>query len=317
MANSTPLFPILTDERRNKIRYVLTEDYRFSYTSGEEDHPLDADETSEGSRTYKLTDPAGDWNPDYYNLCVSRNGLLSSTSSLFGEKGIVCHNAIIGIAVIWTSSDSRQRGAIEIGEISCENNTTNLSLEYEFGVAQLRGKVDFTTILYVKKSGTPFKDERHLANVYGCMLGELDRISVILDGSGSIFPIYEVSDPGQPLWYVKCNWEDPTFDQFSESVSVVINTAHRNYKYLDKKRKTYDEQLLIEIIASALIIIVSELKDEQSYWEETVQGKGLQRGSVSQAVYYFISTLGWDISSMESLSISIHKFFDQKVSYAD
>lgn len=317
MANSLPLFPVLTDDRRNKIRYIITEDYHFSYTGNEEEHALDTDETAEGSKTYKLIDQSGEWNPDIHNLCVRRKSQLSNVSVLFGPAGIVCNNAIIGIAVIWTSSDSKQRGAIEVGEIRREDITSKLSLDYEFGIAQLRGRVDFSTILYVKKSGTPHMDERHLANVYGCILGEIDHISIILDGDGSVFPIYEVADLGKPLWYVRCTWEDPTVDQFSECVSVIINTAHRNYRFLDKKRKTFDEQLMFEIMASALTIIITELKEDNNYWEDTVNGVNLQRGSVSGAVNYFITTLGWDITSIESLSVSIHKFFDQKVSYAD
>ena len=74
---------------------------------------------------------------------------------------------------------------------------------------------------------------------------------------------------------------------------------------------------MIEIMASALTIIITELKQDTNYWEDTVNGNNLQRGSVSEAVYYFITTHRWDVTSTESLSISIHKFFDQRVSYAD
>ena len=317
MANSLPLFPVLSDERRNKIRYMITEDYQFSYTNNEESYHLETDETAEGSGVYKLIDQEGDWSPDVHNLCVHRRGQLSSISGLFGKYGIVCSNAVIGVATIWTSSDSKQRGAIEVGEIKNTDAISRLELDYEFDVAQLRGRVDFSTILYVKKAGTPNKEERHLANTYGCLLGELDRISVLLDGNGSVFPIYEVYEPDQPLWYVRCTWEDPTFDQFVDCVSLIINTAHHNYRFLDKKRKSYDEQLMLEIMASALTIIISELKEDPNYWDETVNGNSLQRGSVSEAVNYFIKTHGWDVTSIESLSISIHKFFDQKVSHAD
>ena len=153
-----------------------------------------------------------------------------------------------------------------------------------------------------------------MANQYGCILGELDSKFVIrLDGVGSVFPVYEIHEPGQPLWYVKCDWDDPTYDLFSDCVAININTAHKNYKYLDKTKRTFDEQLLKEIMASALGVIITKLKEQENYWDVTTIGEDLQSGSVSEAINYFINTLEWDVSGPESLSLSIRKFFDQRM----
>ncbi len=186
-------------------------------------------------------------------------------------------------------------------------------MNYEFSEAQLRGNVEFTTIIYLKSAGTPLYNEEHLANEYGCILGELDKFIIKLDGSGSVFPMYEVNEPSQPLWYVKCDWDDPTYEQFSECVSIYFNTAHKNYKYLDKKKRTFDEQLLKEIMASALVIVITKLKEQENYWDVTTTGDELQNGSVSAAVNHFINTLEWDVSTPESMSLSIRKFFDQRM----
>ena len=83
--------------------------------------------------------------------------------------------------------------------------------------------------------------------------------------------------------------------------------------YLDKTKRTFDEQLLKEIIASALMLVITKLKQEDDYWEESLIGNDLKRGSVSEAVYYFVNTLEWDVSSMETLSLSIRKFLDQRL----
>lgn len=80
--------------------------------------------------------------------------------------------------------------------------------EKEFEVAQLRGEVVFSTILYIADAGTPDSDELHLANTKGYVLGKLEDYTIKLDGNGSIFPVFEVSEPGQPLWYVRCDWID-------------------------------------------------------------------------------------------------------------
>ena len=146
------------------------------------------------------------------------------------------------------------------------------------------------------------------------ILGELEGKFVIrLDGVGSVFPVYEIHEPGQPLWYVKCDWDDPTYDLFSDCVAININTAHKNYKYLDKTKRTFDEQLLKEIMASALGVIITKLKEQENYWDVTTIGEDLQSGSVSEAINYFINTLEWDVSGPESLSLSIRKFFDQRM----
>ena len=317
MSVSLPLFPVLTKEKRHKIRFTVIEDYKFLYQRDGEAYLLTSDETYDGSGIYKIIDDRGNWNPNEDNLCITRLFYFSNTSSLFGADGLACSNAVIGVALMWTSADSKQRGVIPIGEIINNNNTEEFDLEYEFNRAQLRGRIDVKTILYIKKSGVPEKNEMHLANQSGYVLGEIDHNSILIDGSGSVFPIYEISDPNQTLWYVQCNWDDPTYDSFSESIELVINRAHKNFKYLDRTKRTFNVQLMNEIMAQTLLIIVSKVKDDPNYWEDTINGNNLQKGSVSEAVSYFINTLGWDTLSPETLSISIHKFFDRKVQDAD
>lgn len=311
MAAIIPSFPMITDELLQSIK-LETSEYFFYYIRNEEEVQLNFEEISEGASVYAITDNQGVWMPDYYNLGIKRSYTLSNYKSLFGENGIACRNSVLGLAVIWKSSDSKQRGAINIGDICNSDKSLTLNLNYEFSKAQLRGEVEFTTIIYVKQLGTPSKEEEHLANTYGCILGEIDKFIIKLDGSGSMFPLYEVNEPNQTLWYIKCEWEDPMYDQFSECVSIYINVGHKNYKYLDKTKKTFDEQLLKEIIASALFILISKLKEE-NYWDVIIDGVDLESGSVAEAVNYFINTLEWDVSTPELLSISIRRFFDQRM----
>lgn len=313
MGSGLSVFPVLDARKKSRLRITLTEDYSFSYTRDSEDIRLEAEDVGGSGQTCRIEDNDGMWNPDDYNLIVRRSGQIMNTSFLFGENGIACSNAVLGVAFLWESSDSKQRGAVEAGEIHPGDNMSEFRINYEFRRAQLRGRVNFRTILYLKQAGTPHSGEKHLANMYGCILGEIDRYTLLIDGNGSVFPIYEVSEPGAPLWYVKCEWDDPTSDQFSDTVSVILNKAHPGYKYLDKTRKTFDPELMKEVIAESLLIIISNLKEDRGYWEDTVNGQSLERGSVSEAVYYFVNTLGWQVSSPEAVSISIHNYFDRKV----
>ncbi len=312
MAANIALFPMINDELLGKIRFQ-TSTYELFYIRDDQEFPLCAEEVESSVTVHKVIDEEGIWSPDDYNLGVRRRYSLRTYQCLFGENGIACKNAVLGLALMWTSADSKQRGVLPIGDIENSARDLELTLNHEFTLAQLRGEVEFTTVIYIKSAGTPLWDEEHLGNEYGCLLGELDRFIIKLDGTGSVFPIYEIQEYGQPLWYVKCDWDDPTYEPFSECVSININTAHKNYKYLDKTKRTFDEQLLKEIMASALNIIITKLKEQDNYWEATTIGDDLHSGSVSEAVYYFINSLEWDVSTPEAMSLTIRKFFDQRM----
>lgn len=313
MAANISLFPIITEELLNKMRFQASP-YELYYIRSDQEYILRAEEVDSSTIVHKIIDDEGIWSPDDYQLCVRRKYSIRTYQCLFGVNGIACNNAKLGIALMWTSFDSKQRGVIPIGIIENSQRDLDLELNYEFGEAQLRGDVEFSTIIYIKEAGTPLWGEEHLANQYGCVLGELENKFVIrLDGVGSVFPIYEISEPGQPLWYVKCDWDDPTYDLFSDCIAININTAHKKYKYLDKTKRTFDEQLLKEILASALEIIITKLKEQENYWDVTTIGEDLQSGSVSEAINYFINTLEWDVSGPEAMSLSIRKFFDQRM----
>lgn len=312
MATSISLFPTLDEKLKGKIRYQVTQ-YELFYVRDDTEYVLRAEEIDNSIIMHKLIDDEGVWTPDNYSIHIRRKYSLSTYQCLFGERGIACKNAVLGLGLVWTSSDSKQRGVIPIGELINSNNDILEELEYKFPKGQLRGSIELTTVIYLKSAGTPRWGEEHLANEYGCILGELDKFIIQLDGTGSVFPISEMNEVGQPLWYVKCDWDDPTYDQFIECVCVHINTAHKNYKFLDKTKKTFDEQLMKEIMASALVIIISKLKSQVGYWENTISGEQLQQGSVSEAINYFINTLEWDVSTPEAMSLSIRKFFDQRM----
>ncbi len=316
MTDRVSVFPILNKQCLDKIRLTNLRDYHFAYEKDEETFPLETEETGGGSGIYKIVTD-GVWDPDHYNLHIERTIELQNTGFLFGRGGIVCANAELGAAVLWTSADSRQRGALTMGTFDRNSVRTTLKLDHEFGIAQLRGRVDFSLVFYVCRAGTPNAQERYLANTYGFVLGELDHYIIRLDGNGSVFPIFEVSEPGQPLWHITCDWEDPSADRFSESVALYLNKDHPGYRYLDRHNRAFDRNLINEIVASALEIVITRLKSDQAYWKDVVDGNNIQKGSVSEAVNYFIATLGWDVTSPESLAVSIHKFFDRKATYAD
>ena len=314
MSINFSLFPTLNEEFLSKIRFQ-PRPYEFYFNMKSERLPLQKEQINGSEKYYKLSDENGIWNLDEYNLILRREYTLKSFSNLFGVDGVVCRNAELGLAIMWTSKSSNLRGVIEVGTI---NNTSDseeiFTVEKEFEVARLRGEIDLKSIIYIKKSGNPTLKEEYLANKEGYVLGTLDKETIILEGNGSVFPIYEVSDVNKPLWYVKCDWDDPTIDSFRDTVAIYLNKVHKSYiKYLVPSKKAYfNQQLLKEIMASALMIIILKLKSGE-YWNQTINGDNLDRGSVSEAIYYFITTHKWDTSSPDRLSITIREFLDDRM----
>lgn len=310
MSLNIPTYPVLNDALMDAVWRDADLAYSFAYVRDCERHELRCDEIDDGTQCFKITDENGLWNPDRDNLIITRKYEFSEYDCLFGEGGIACSNAAIGVALLWYSRDSRQRGAIRIGQLRKGCGPYTFTLEHDFGNARLRGIIGLRTIMYIDQPGTQFRDEA-FANTCGTYLGELDLCQIQIDGDGSVFPIYEAPEKGQPLWNVKCTWEDPTCDPFAESVEININTAHRSYVYLNKNKSKYDPQLMQEIMANALGIIIAKLKMDPC-WDETISGIGFQHGSVSEAIYYFVSVLEWDVSTPESTAMSIRKYLDNK-----
>ena len=312
MLNDILLYPYISDEMKKKIRFQ-TRPYDFFYIDDNGDECLLETEPAELSATVNNIVDDGIWNQDDYQLGVKRVGRLSTISGLFGPEGIACRTASLGIAVIWTSADSKQRGAIPVTTFDCNSDSVEIRFSKTFQKAQLRGEVNLTTVVYLAASGTPEPDEMHLSNKPGSLLGELDSYTIKLDGNKSLFPVFEVSMKNQPLWFVKCDWTDATADSFEDYVSININTAHKSYKYLDISQKTYNPQLMVEVMAAAISLVIEKVRLNTAEWEQIMNNEDLEPGSIGQAIYYFMETLDWEMDTPESVSLSARRFFDQRI----
>lgn len=298
MAKTISLFPTITDTLFKKMDFHIL-DFEFFYNDSSSRSYLEQDYLDDKETLFTLLDNNGLWNMDEFNLGLEFKCSISNPSILFGPKGVACSDAELGLGIVWTSSDSKQRGTFIIDSIMNTNISQSFSKTLLFDKAQLRGSVNFKVIIYLLNSGNPNIVEMHLANKTGLIVGEHNQYTLLLDGEGSEFPMYEVFEPKKPLWYINCNWVDPNCDSFQSSVAIYINKANPNYKYLDKSKKTFNNQLLVEILSSSYNIILNKLQ-EDSEWFANPQHMNL--GSVADAIYYFINTSNWDISSPEKAS---------------
>ena len=139
MANDILLFPSLSDELAKKVRFQKSK-FSFFYTDKNNDEHELKDEPLEAlSSIICIKDEDGEWDQDQNNFGFQRRYLLRTFQCLFGENGIACKNAILGMAIIWTSSDSKQRGVIPIGTFTNNDQIMEAVAEKTFGQAQLRG----------------------------------------------------------------------------------------------------------------------------------------------------------------------------------
>lgn len=317
MARAFSLYQGLTQDHLDRIRFQ-SQEFTFKYSTDNDDRSLDASvlESAGNITTYSLSDPAGKWTPELYNWGFERT-ISISTPFLFGPNGVAPSGATLGIAIIWTSKDSEQRGVIPVDEFDASSGKTiRTTAEHQFKKCQLRGRVELTTVLYIAEADRHISDkERHLANTAGMVLGELEKVYIALDGNSSMFPIVEVSEPVQPLWFIRLDKNaNPATDSFVECVTLNLNTAHKDYNRINQASNEYDPKLMQEIMASALTTLILTLKQNEEFWSELESGDEFDPGSIGEALSYFINVLKWQVSTPESISVSIRKYFDKAIS---
>ena len=308
-------YPLLGSKHFQMLGYVADKP-EFGYVENFEEFPLQLDVSGDGIVSFngKLSDPRCSWYPDTHNLRLFRNYRIASAYCLFGEGGIAPTDAVIGLALRWISSKSDERGIIPFGEITRADAGTSYCVDYTFERGKLKGSLKLQTVLYLKDPKTPRASEAHFAQQPGTILGVLDQTEIYIDGNGSIFPIVVIDAPGKPLWHVYYNeTADALQDKFeSENVEIRLNKAHPNYDALKIENALIESPLFLEVISSALMVIVEAAKDSLGEdWDNVLSGTGFESGSIAEAIYYFVTRLRWDVSSPTKLSASIKEFFER------
>lgn len=171
------------------------------------------------------------------------------------------------------------------------------------------------TVLYLKDPGTPAASEMYFALQPGTILGTLDQSEVFIDGNGSVFPISIVNAPGKSLWNVYYDeTADPLQDPFNgEYVEIRLNKAHPDFDALKIETSMTESTLFLEVISSAMFVIVEAAKDSLGEdWNNVLNGIGYDPGSIAEAINFFVTHLQWDVSTPAKLAGSIKKFFETK-----
>lgn len=317
MSEILNLYPTLDESGVNKAG-ISIQQTELSYRDDNDYYPINIEVENGDDKKYiaVLKDERCVWYPETHNLIVHKAGTITHPDTLFGSNGIVAHDSVIGVAAIWSSKKSDLHGTIQYGEFSLTSKPYSFDRNYTFERSILRGSLKYKLVLYLKKSGNPYPEEMHLANQTGTVLGVLEECELYVDGSGSIFPISTVNEEGKPLWWVNFdNTADPFTDLFeAEHVEICLNRAHPCFADLSIEESLKKSPLFLEVISSALYIIVMSVKElADTDWNDIISGNQLEPGTIAEATYYFISKLGWDVSDPAALAKSIHKYFDDNL----
>ncbi len=293
MANNIPLFPMLTDDLILKTGFKL-ESKTFYYHDELEEMRLSLVTSEDDICT--LEDPRGIWNVSEDDLGIKGFFSMRNPRALFGTAGVAPIDAKLGVALVWKSADSLQRGAMPILEFGSSAKAGNYSFHHDFKLGQFRGNVSFTLTLYLvepsKSNNSYFADES------GTILGDFfDPLILQFNGQGSIFPIYEIAlSKKDPLCDLSISLSDPAEDQFLDSVMIRLNVSHKNYHFIDMNSPDFNAQLFTEELSQALFLMVLEVKEYPSAWQNILDGMHFKEGSVCAVINYFIKTLGWNVT---------------------
>lgn len=315
MSDSFKLYPVLDEKLIGEAGVTISPVSCF-YSNLDDEFQLQVeaqgDSLSECSAL--VTDPKCDWHVEQHDIIIRRTVSAVSFDSWFGKNGIVPETAVIGLALQWVCSKAGRRGVQPFAEIHKGNKEVCFEPELRFERSSLRDSILIQTVVYLKEPGIKTEGEEYLCAQTGTVLGVLDKCELLLEGNGSLFPIATINAPDKPLWSVYYDdTADPMTDHFDKDhVEIRLNKAHPCYDQLNIESSLKESPLFLEVISSALLIIVESAKEAMGADWDSVLGSQNQfeHGTIAEAMNYFIVKLGWDTSSPSGLAQSIHAYFD-------
>ena len=318
MSASVRMYPVLKTDAAQDAGFVP--EVPELYYHGEDGRCMMDLRDNEGNGLYYsavISDPRCAWEPESHELHLRQAFSLQNTRAWFGPEGVVAGDAVLGLALHWSSTGSEQQGTVQTGEIKKVSVETQAEGCLSFGKGFLKGSIIVELLVYLKKAGVPRSDEKHLCNATGTVLGTLMHYELYIDGNGSTFPIVTESNPDKPLWTVDYNPDDMMTDPFDyEHVAIVLNSAHRDYHLISQDSSDYCLPFFSEVLSDALVVMTAILKDsarEQGVWDDILAGQNYDPGSVAAAMNYFVTKLEWDTDDLQKLSESVHKFIDRNL----
>jgi len=297
-------FPIADDQMLSDAGCYCSE-YEFSYSLEGEYKAL----KQTGKNNIKLQDPLDVWSVENDGLRVMRMVTIEYPEVLKGPAGVACSDSEIGVCIVWNNRALKQMGYITPAETLESEGKIGFIFFHDFKAGEIQGDLTLDTVLYIKRAAeTVLPEERHLINEAGVTVGTIDSFAMNFSNVNMEFPIVDVNDKEQPLWWLELKqWEDPTKDPFSEDYICLYLNSY--YDCCPKVGETIKNvELLIEIISSAYFLIYQKI-EEMGYKNATLGDIDLEPGSISKIWFYFYSSHSHPLrfESGDALMKSIHQ----------
>lgn len=323
-------YPSLSDRimQKNKVSIDKNSyELDFSYDVFEDDETKNRvlKDTNTNSLFYSLYDPQGVWTPDTHNLNVSGSFTIKNPMGLYGESGIAPKESSIGLAIRWCSGTSKKRGVKFIGDINKSTERQEIPFYVVFDKAELRGSVTFYYELFINSNAVGSQTEQHLANTKGTIIGEIQICILDIDAKEESFPIELFEEPDAPLWKLYVSESDPRYTTWgADAVKILLNKAHKDFKYINQGANKYSPVLLREILASAVSLFINTIQEIAKEKQPTCKNlkeflndedvDDWESGCVAEVVKGFQKEpMNIDFTSPVKTSISVHKYFDLKL----
>ncbi len=299
-------YPQLSDDMFNCIFDNDNSNISFSYTVNGEIKTIEVIDNNDNISFDNKTN----WNCDDYNLDIVINIKLKELNKLFGSSGIAPSNSKIGLCVEWYSAQAKIRRVINSQDLISKNDKEKLfTFEITLPKQTFNGTVSLNALLYLAESDNKVStNELFLNNNVGVLIGDVIKKVIFMTGDGSQFPIKVIPMPDSNLlWKLELNLDEPGSRQVSDGITLILNSAHKDYKFINPESDSYCERLADEIVTNAIVLFLSELSNS---FEFDLEGN-YEEGTLLSYAKYCKDRLDVNFDGLMSISNSIHEFSER------
>lgn len=311
MITNTRLYKTISQNEFSKLDFKIKKEYVYITDSDIKEIKEQSFDNVSSKKIFQLVDEDYEWNPREQNLYLSVNISMDNIKSLFGECGSTFEDSILGLGLVWKPEKSRIKRCKKLCELSINCNKTNVTIN-NIELQNISSNVDFYLVIYIVKAGSK-NGSTFFANETGMILYQELLWTIIVEGNGSIFPIFEVEKDNSPIWSYYCDTADIAEDSFDmEHIRIEINKKHPSYNMLHPKSPTYSQSYENEILSNAIAMIILDIRSKQSDGIIDLNEE-CDQGTILNALKYFSDKLGFKINdNYSSLIESIKVFFDKE-----
>ena len=297
-----PLYKYL-DEKA--IESFINVSYKYLYKHNDEEIELEISEKN--GDTICLQSNDGMWDSIDKGLIVETTVTLKDINKLF-ENNIAFADSVLSLVLLVYSNESKMKKTFEILELKSTTNDGEICKTFSIPPQKITGVLTIQGIVLLKKASLICND-KSINNTTGAILSKLNYVNVMLSGNGSLFPIFNVSKPNEPLWTFYMELNEPESDMFLDKVRVELNTSHKDFKFIDiTQNDTYCDRLVLEILHHCIFQFLCTLKNEGLL--NQIDDDFLD-GSIMQAAKYLVKTHDIKVDSIDSIADSLNHFFDK------